>query len=142
VESSLFSTYKSRNANVFQSRLLLAGATLLLGVPIGYAAGKESNKTSLHPPNNSFGELYEGSFDWKGKFVRPCSKIDMEAWLVKEQGIHCGPAGSGVREWHSSRHASNSPCEDELVSARANLYQLSSKDAQPWMFWGVFDGHM
>jgi len=67
---------------------------------------------------------------------------DVEAWLVKEQGIHSGPAGSGVREWHSSRHASNSPCEDELISSRVHLTQSSDEGAQPWMFWGVFDGHV
>jgi pyruvate dehydrogenase phosphatase len=67
---------------------------------------------------------------------------DIEAWLVKEQGIHRGTTGSGVREWYSSQHASNSPCEDELVSATAQLPKSSSEGAQPWMFWGVFDGHV
>ncbi|KAE9380920.1 protein serine/threonine phosphatase 2C [Stipitochalara longipes BDJ] len=67
---------------------------------------------------------------------------DVEAWLVKEQGIHHGTSGSGVQQWHSSRHASNSPCEDELVSAKKHLPQSSSEGTQPWMFWGVFDGHV
>ena len=66
---------------------------------------------------------------------------DVGAWLVKEQSIHKGK-GSGVREWHSSRHGSNTPCEDELVASRVQLPQLAGERSQAWMFWGVFDGHV
>jgi pyruvate dehydrogenase phosphatase len=68
--------------------------------------------------------------------------IDVEAWLAKETGIHQGITGSGIRAWHSSRHASNAPCEDELVSARVPLPPSFGDGNQPWMFWGVFDGHV
>jgi pyruvate dehydrogenase phosphatase len=67
---------------------------------------------------------------------------DVEAWVVKEQSVHQGMAGSGVREWHSSRHPSNSPCEDELVASRVYLPRSPDEGSQPWMFWGVFDGHV
>ena len=67
---------------------------------------------------------------------------EVERWLVEEQSIHEGYEGSGVREWHCSRRPSNMPGEDELISARVQFPGSSSGGNEPWMFWGVFDGHV
>lgn len=114
---------------------------MVLGVPIGFAFSKSDTRILESEMKNKLGALYEGSLDWKGKTVPPCTMEEVETWLVKEQSVHEGAAGSGVLEWHSSRHPSNTPGEDELVSARIQLLRPSGGGNEPWMFWGVFDGH-
>lgn len=136
-----FSTQKHNSTFIYRAKPFLAAATLLIGVPIGFSFGKSYSSLEV-PSKNQIGDLYEGSLDWKGKFVVPCTMKDVEAWLLKESSIHRGMAGSGVREWHSSRHPSNTPCEDEMVTAKVSLPRSSGDGSQPWMFWGVFDGHI
>jgi pyruvate dehydrogenase phosphatase len=66
---------------------------------------------------------------------------EVETWLVEEQSMHKGVPGSGIREWHSTRRPSNTPGEDELVNSRVHIPGFSGGAGEPWMFWGVFDGH-
>jgi len=137
-----FSTQGARSRSIYQSKSLLAGATLLIGAPLGFSYGKSYGNLPETLSKKKLGELYEGSLDWKGKALPPCTMKDVEAWLVKEQSIHPGVASSGVREWHCSRRPSNTPGEDELVTSRVKLPRSFEEGSQPWMFWGVFDGHV
>jgi pyruvate dehydrogenase phosphatase len=114
---------------------------LLIGLPLGFSYGKSYSNSPELQSMKKLGDLYEGSLNWKGKVLPPCTMNDVEDWLVKEQSIHQGMAGSGVREWHCSRHLSNTPGEDELVTSRVNLPRSFGEGSQAWMFWGVFDGH-
>ena len=61
----------------------------------------------------------------------------MNQWLHKEERSHEGPAGSGVKSWDTSRRPSNVICEDNLATAQSTL----PVQEEPWLFWGVFDGH-
>jgi pyruvate dehydrogenase phosphatase len=137
-----YSTQRSDGRALYRSKPFLAGTTLLIGLPLGFSIGQSYSTPPELPPKNELGAIYEGSLNWKGESVTPCTMKDVETWLVKEQSIHQGNAGSGVREWHSSRHPSNSPCEDELVAAKARIPRPPDEGSQPWMFWGVFDGHV
>jgi pyruvate dehydrogenase phosphatase len=136
-----FSTQRAPSGPIYWSKAFFTGATLLIGLPIGWYA-KSVTQVPESQSKKKLGDLYEGSLNWKGKFVPPCTMNDVEGWLVKEQSIHQGMAGSGVREWHSSRHPSNTPGEDELVNARVHLPRSFGEGSQAWMFWGVFDGHV
>ena len=137
-----FSTQGAPSGSIYRSKTFLAGATLLIGAPLGYSYSKSYSNLPETLSNKKLGDLYEGSLDWKGKALPPCTMKDVEAWLVKEQSIHQGMASSGVREWHCSRHPSNTPGEDELVTSRVKLPRSFGEGSQPWMFWGVFDGHV
>jgi pyruvate dehydrogenase phosphatase len=141
VPKSSFSTQSAKSGSTYRSKQFLAGATLLIGAPLGFSYGKSYSNLPETQPKKKLGDLYEGSLDWKGKFVPPCTMKDVEAWLVKEQSIHQGMASSGVREWHCSRRPSNTPGEDELVTSSVIISHFLGEGSQPWMFWGVFDGH-
>ena len=114
----------------------------MIGIPAGFAVGRRYSYGPLSETKADFDGLYEGSLDWKRKFVKTFTIFDVNAWLQKEQSCHMGAKGSGVREWHSVRCASNVPSEDNLVSAQYRLSGSSDNGNQPWLFWGVFDGHL
>jgi hypothetical protein len=110
-------------------------APFIIGFPAGWYA-----YDYVHPPESSPHphDFYEGSLDWKGKAVKPFTITDANLWLRKEQSSHKGPPGSGVKSWDIVRCPSNAICEDNLVTAQCAIPRAT----KPWLFWGVFDGHV
>ncbi|KAK4691562.1 pyruvate dehydrogenase phosphatase, partial [Lecanoromycetidae sp. Uapishka_2] len=68
--------------------------------------------------------------------VVPLTSSQASEILRWEQSSHTIGGASGVQRFDTVRVASNSPVEDELVSASGN-----EDGAVKWMMWGVFDGH-
>src|SRR5450756_483511 len=81
---SPYSTQRPGARAIYRSKPFLAGAALLIGVPVSFSLGKSYHNPPELPSKNKLGALYEGSLDWKGKIVPPCTMKDVEAWLVKE----------------------------------------------------------
>jgi pyruvate dehydrogenase phosphatase len=97
-----------------------------------YVSGKPQSKHQIQAG------FEEGSFRWQGHSVKPFSLHDVKQWLDKAAKSYSLPEKSqGVTRWDSIRLASNSPSEDNLVASRSP----AGDGGQPWLFWGVFDGH-
>lgn len=121
--------------NIKSNSFRAAAIGLAIGLPSGFVARKSWAHSPKNPSENGF---FEGSLAWKGKAVKPFTLSDVDSWLREEEALHQGPSRSGVKEWYSVRCAANSPCEDNYVAAQS---PVSGSTDQPWLFWGVFDGH-
>ena len=128
-----FSTQKAYQPS--SSGGLKSVAFFLVGVPAGWYGFDYMNASKVQPHPHDF---YDGSLEWKGKAVKPFAITDTNLWLRREQSSHKGPSGSGVESWDIVRCPSNSICEDNLVTAQRALPNWE----KPWLFWGVFDGHV
>jgi hypothetical protein len=129
----------STHTTTLQSKSLRAAAIgLAIGLPAGFAAHQSKGSSEVSTTRSGSG-FYQGSSIWKGQAVKPFTLDDVAVWLRNEESSHQGPSGSGVRSWYSVRCASNSPCEDNYVTAHVPV-SGKTKD-HPWLFWGVFDGH-
>jgi pyruvate dehydrogenase phosphatase len=131
--------YSTQKTTIQTKSLRTAATGLAIGLPAGFAAhksGKESPEVSNTKSSNGF---YQGSSIWKGHAVEPFTLDDVGVWLRKEESSHLVPSGIGVQSWYSLRCASNSPCEDNYVAAQVPV--SGNGGSQPWLFWGVFDGH-
>ncbi|RFU33780.1 hypothetical protein B7463_g2543, partial [Scytalidium lignicola] len=127
------STQKAKQSS-YKSGQYKSALYFLIGIPAGwYTYDYIQCPEALVNPH----EFYQGPYEWKGKAVKPFTITDANLWLRKEQSSHNGPSGSGVKSWDIVRCASNSPCEDNLVTAQCSI----PSQQKEWLFWGVFDGH-
>jgi hypothetical protein len=124
------------NVSIYKSNAFRAAIFgLVVSVPAGLLVQKSYNDISQPP---SLSEFYVGSLEWKGKPVKPLSLNDAVTWLRQNESTQKGPVGSGVRRWYTVRCPSNFPCEDNLVATQC---PVSGNSTEPWVFWGIFDGH-
>jgi len=132
-----------RRSKTSRNTSVLIAATLCLSIGVWVGVSKSTTSSEVNnlrlQTKPKIGDLFQGSLDWRGKSVRPFTIQDVNSWLQKEQSTHEGPVGSGIREWHTIRRPSNEPCEDNLTTAQ---HSVTHGESLPWMFWGIFDGHM
>jgi pyruvate dehydrogenase phosphatase len=64
------------------------------------------------------------------------SKFHQIAFGYEVEGEHARESGFGGVTTHGCRFRSNEPCEDYFA-----LGTSPGPNAQPWNFWGIFDGH-
>jgi len=118
----------------FQRTKIAVAATLAVGT--GYAA-----YTSFSNPLDRAARTIstKGSLQWQGYAVKPFTLDDVKNWMQK--GQVASPKGwkhPDVKTWEAINLASNFPCEDTMVFGEHAV----TGTTQPWLCWGVFDGHV
>lgn len=126
-----------RNENSAISRSILT-TVILAGTLITLVYRKAYNSEPLQLEAPRLSDVQHGQADIEEPYLTPVVPItaDQATGILRwEESSHIVGQASGVQRFDNVRVPSNSPVEDEIVSASGT----EGGDVK-WLIWGVFDG--